>query len=73
MQQASLTLPDSGGLVRPLSHGRFLVGLLVVEREAGAALPALDPAADGASHVLDPGAATPTGGEARCYGGVHLL
>lgn len=36
IQQASLTLPDSGALVRPLTYGSFLVGLLVVERTAGA-------------------------------------
>lgn len=54
VQQASLTLPDSGGLVRPLAHGRFLVGLLVVERDEGAGPPALDYMPDGAPRVLDP-------------------
>jgi hypothetical protein len=30
--QAVIVLPDSGGLVLPLAHAGFLVGLLVVER-----------------------------------------
>lgn len=31
-----IVLPDSGGLVLPLANGGFLVGLLIVERWAGA-------------------------------------
>lgn len=32
VKEEVVTLPDSGGLVLPLSHDRFLVGLLVVDR-----------------------------------------
>ena len=32
LEQPVIVLPDSGGLVLPLSHNGFLVGLLVVER-----------------------------------------
>lgn len=32
LEQPVIVLPDSGGLVLPLSHNAFLVGLLVVER-----------------------------------------
>ena len=33
LRQPTLTLPGSGGLVLPLAYGRFLVGILIVERE----------------------------------------
>ena len=32
MEQPAIALPDSGGLVLPLAHSGFLVGLLTVER-----------------------------------------
>lgn len=64
-------LPDSGGLVLPLAHNGFLVGLLVVERcldeDSLLGLSALDPAAAAAraAAAADARAAEAAGGRGR--------
>lgn len=58
LEQPVIVLPDSGGLVLPLAHNAFLVGLLVVERclDDGSPL-APPPAGDTGSSVAGAAAA----------------
>ena len=65
-RQAVVPLPDGGGLVLPLSTGRFLVGLLVVELDAPADE---NDSASSSSSSLPPPPYTPTPADAAALRG----